>query len=92
VNSPRTLVVDLPVSNSKAIHHALSSLGITSAISSDIDRINRAERIIIPGVGSFGRAVKALNEMEIFHPLKEALNEGIPTLGVLRSTTLMPIF
>ena len=89
MTNPRTLIVDLPVSNSKALYHALSSLGITSVISNDVTQIREAERIILPGVGSFDRAVKALNEMRIFHPLKEAVSSGTPTLGVCLGLQLL---
>jgi len=77
------------VSNSKAIYHALSSLGITSTISNEVSMIRKAERIILPGVGSFDRALKALNDMEIFHPLKDAISTGIPTLGVCLGLQLL---
>lgn len=89
MNNPRTLIINLPVSNSKAISNALDSIGISSIISSDVSEIRQAQRIIPPGVGSFERGVHALKELKIYELLKETVGNGTPTLGVCLGLQLL---
>jgi len=68
----------------------LKKIGVKSIISSDIDEIARAEKIILPGVGHFDRAMERINSTG----LKEVLDakvtrEKVPLLGICLGMQLL---
>ena len=76
-------IVNYGLGNLGSIFNMLKKIGVTSVISSDLDEIARAEKIILPGVGHFGRAMEQLNSGEFRNVLdQKALKEKIPILGI----------
>ncbi len=53
------------------------------------DVIGKAEKIIFPGVGHFGKAVKELKKRKLFDILKEKIKEGVPFLGICLGMQLL---
>jgi len=71
----------------------LKRLGAESLITSKPDDLQRAEKIILPGVGSFDQGIKNLND----YKLKDALDKAIlekrtPILGICLGMQLMGRF
>ena len=48
-----------------------------------------ATKIILPGVGSYDRAVMNLEKMELFNPIKELALNGTPLLGICLGMQLL---
>ena len=57
-------------------------MGLTAEFSCDPNAIAQAERIIFPGVGAAGSAMRSLRERGLDAALKSAINRGIPVLGI----------
>lgn len=76
------VIVDYGMGNLKSVANACRILGKPAKISDCPDIINRAKKIIFPGVGHFGKTVKELKKRKIFNTLKERIKEGIPYLGI----------
>jgi glutamine amidotransferase len=61
---------------------ALRDFPIDCRLSSDIDTILNADRLILPGVGAFGRAVSRLRSLGMEEPILEFIGKGRPFLGI----------
>lgn len=85
-------IVDYGMGNHGSIRNMLGRLGYESAITSDPDRILNAEKLILPGVGHFGRAMGNLESLGLIGPLEEAvLDRQIPVLGICLGMQLLTL-
>lgn len=77
-------VVDYGAGNLRSVLHALKHLGAGDHVRliHAPDDIKGAERIILPGVGAFGAGMQKLHEQALVEPLKDALDRGVPYLGI----------
>jgi imidazole glycerol-phosphate synthase subunit HisH len=84
------LVVDYGVGNLHSVSRALENLGCSVNVSANPDDIRSAERIVLPGVGSFAEAMAKLNERGWVEPIRHAVrNEEIPILGICLGMQLL---
>lgn len=69
--------------NLNSVKKMLNRLKVESVVSSDAQDIADARKIILPGVGHFGRAMSNLKELKLLDALNEAvLGKRKPTLGI----------
>ena len=61
-------IIDYDAGNIKSVEKALQKLGQDVVITREKEQILAADKVILPGVGAFGDAMKNLNEygMELF--------------------------
>lgn len=76
------VIIDYEMGNLKNVYNALNYLNIPSKISQDINEIKNADKLILPGVGSFKAAMKNLNDLKLDELIKEKANDGTPILGI----------
>lgn len=67
-------IVDYGMGNLCSVASAIKYLGVNCQISSDPEVVADAKTIILPGVGSFRNAIKALREHSLDKALSEAVN------------------
>lgn len=75
-------IVDYGAGNLKSIVNRLDMLGVKSEITSSPEKILKAEKIIFPGQGHFEQAMQNLNSKDLITPIREAIEKGIPFLGI----------
>ncbi len=76
-------VVDYGAGNLRSVLHALNHLGVESIrVVQDARDLRGAEKIILPGVGSFGAGMEKLCEKGLVQPIKDAVFAGVPYLGI----------
>jgi len=76
-------VVDYGMGNLRSIRGALEFLGVPHRVSADPAEIAAADRLILPGVGSFGAAMRNIEARGLGEPLEEAvMRRGRPILGI----------
>jgi glutamine amidotransferase len=76
--------------NTYSLQSAFKYLGVETVLSSDSKQILNAERILLPGVGSFRRAMANLKKSGLDMTLKDAvLRRGIPLLGICLGMQLL---
>ncbi len=75
-------ILDYKAGNLTSVRRALDHLGIPNQIIADPDVVCRAEKIIFPGVGAAGSAMRVLQERGLDEALKESIRAGTPTLGI----------
>ena len=66
----------------KRVKNALDYLGVASVITNKTEDINQADRLILPGDGSFGFLMKNLRAKGLISPIKEFIRSGNPFLGI----------
>lgn len=85
------LILDYDMGNIASIRNMLHSIGYEDVlISGDKDDLERADRIILPGVGSFDRGMENLEERGLVGPLINAATiQGKPVLGICLGMQLL---
>jgi glutamine amidotransferase len=78
----KTTLIDSPVANVANIARALRVAGAELEVTRDANAIARAQRLVLPGVGSFIAAMRWLTENKIDTAIHEAVNRGAALLGV----------
>lgn len=76
-------IVDYGMGNVRSLMNAFEYLGESAAVTRDIDELETADRLILPGVGAFGDAMAAIRANALETPLSRlALEVRKPVLGV----------
>ena len=87
------VIVDYNMGNIGSVTNIIKKVGYTSVISSDVDVISQAEKIILPGVGSFDKAMQNLKDLNLIDVLNEkALVQHTPFLGICLGMQLLTKF
>jgi glutamine amidotransferase len=77
------VIVDYGMGNLGSIQNMLKRIGADALISSDISEIEKADKLILPGVGSFDSAMKNLNNLGLTRILnKKVIEDKTPVLGI----------
>lgn len=82
-------VIDYDAGNIKSVEKALIALGEPAVITRDCDTALKADRVILPGVGAFGDAMKKLHAYGLVEVIKEVVSRGTPFLGVCLGLQLL---
>ena len=75
-------IIDYDAGNIKSVEKALQFLGEEVIVTSDRDAILSADKAILPGVGSFGDAMKKIRERNLEEVIHEFVDSGKPFLGI----------
>ena len=76
------VIVDYKAGNLRSVQRACSEVGIKAVISGDPEVVRVAGKVIFPGVGAAGPAMKSLSEEGIDEAIKEVFLKGTPILGI----------
>lgn len=86
----KIIIVDYGAGNLKSIQNMLKKLGFDAVISNNCKEIEMADKIILPGVGSFLTAMNSINELNLKGALDFAvLERKIPIMGICLGMQLM---
>ncbi|MEO1288060.1 MAG: imidazole glycerol phosphate synthase subunit HisH [Chloroflexota bacterium] len=76
-------VIDYGAGNLRSVMHALKYLNAENVqLVQEPSQMEDAEKIILPGVGAFGAGMQQLHQQQLVEPLKQAIKNGIPYLGI----------
>ncbi len=84
-----TGIIDYDAGNLRSVAKALEALGETPIISRDPEQLMEADRVILPGVGSFGDAMEKLNQYGLVSVIKEMADSKKPFLGICLGLQLL---
>ena len=82
-------IVDYGLGNLGSIANMLSVIGEYSVITADLREIDRADRLILPGVGAFDAGMSRLEEGGLADAVKAAAAAGKPVLGICLGMQLL---
>jgi glutamine amidotransferase len=75
-------VIDYGRGNLGSVENALGRLGMRAVVTQDPRVIEDARALVLPGDGAFHDAMSNLQSLGLLEPLKAALDEGRPFLGI----------
>lgn len=82
-------IIDYDAGNLKSVEKALVSLGEECVITREFHEIRNADKVILPGVGSFGQAMEQLKKYELDKVIREVTQAGKPFLGICLGLQLL---
>lgn len=82
-------IVDYGSGNLRSVQKSLDRLGAETVITSDPNRVAAAEAIVLPGVGAFGDAMRALHDRGLVEPIRAHLRADRPFLGICMGLQLL---
>lgn len=87
----KIVVVDYGMGNLKSISSALIYLGVDDVyVSAGYEELENADKVILPGVGSFGKAIREIRDRKIDVYLQElVIEKRKPLLGICLGMQLL---
>jgi glutamine amidotransferase len=82
-------IIDYDAGNLKSVEKAFNHLGEEAVITRDREQILKADKVILPGVGSFGDAMEKLHHFQLVETIKEVVDNNIPLLGICLGLQLL---
>lgn len=82
-------VIDYGMGNLRSVHKALEVVGGDAKITAKPKDLKNAAKLVFPGVGAFGEAVKELKRRDLVQPIKDAIKEGKHFLGLCLGLQLL---
>lgn len=82
-------IIDYDAGNLRSVEKAFSYLGEESVITRDRDVILSSDKVVLPGVGSFGDAMNSLHDYGLVDVIHEAVAENKPFLGICLGLQLL---
>ncbi len=90
MSQKEVLIIDYGMGNIWSVASAFSYVGAKVTVSSDPDEVIGAKKLVLPGVGSFRRAMEVLREKSLDQAIVEAVsNRGANILGICLGMQLM---
>jgi len=75
-------VFDYGAGNLRSVQNTLGAIGAEYELIRDAAGIQRAVKLILPGVGHFGQMMRALDDLQVRDALIERIRSGVPFLGI----------
>lgn len=82
-------IIDYDAGNIKSVEKALHYIGQKCVVTRDFNEIRKSDRVILPGVGSFGDAMAHLKKYELDKVIREVTEMGKPFLGICLGLQLL---
>lgn len=82
-------IIDYGLGNLGSIGNMMKVIGVKSVITSDQTEIEKADKIILPGVGAFDAGMKNLEERNLIDFLCQQAEKGKPILGICLGMQLL---
>ena len=82
-------IIDYDAGNLRSVEKALEAIGQEAVVTRDRNEILSSDKVILPGVGSFGDAMGRLNEYGLVNTIHEVVDSGKPFLGICLGLQLL---
>jgi len=83
-------IVDYGMGNLASVQNMFKRIGAACEITGDLDKISKAQKILLPGVGAFDAAISRIDSIGLRSVLSQkALQEKVPVLGICLGLQLL---
>ena len=86
---PMIAIIDYDAGNIKSVEKAVQFLGYPVEITREKEKILRADKVILPGVGAFGDAMEKLRHYGLEEVIRQTVEKRIPFLGICLGLQLL---
>lgn len=82
-------IIDYGMGNLRSVEKAFAYLGYNAQITSDPKEISQADKVVLPGVGAFGKGMEELRRRGLIEVIKEIVAEQKPFFGICLGLQLL---
>ncbi|MCM1539615.1 MAG: imidazole glycerol phosphate synthase subunit HisH [bacterium] len=82
-------IIDYDAGNIRSVEKALCFLGAEVCVTRDADVIMSAEKVVLPGVGAFGDAMRRLHQYQLVEVIRRVVEKETPFLGICLGMQLL---
>jgi imidazole glycerol phosphate synthase glutamine amidotransferase subunit len=75
-------ILDYGAGNLRSVQNTLDKIGAEYELVRDAKGLQRAAKIVLPGVGHFGQMMRAFDAMRVREALLDRIRAGVPFLGI----------
>ncbi len=82
-------IIDYGMGNLRSVQKAFERIGVDARIVTSAEEIDRAAKVVLPGVGAFADAVDHMRKQGLVEPVLKAVGSGRPFLGICLGLQLL---
>jgi len=82
-------IIDYGMGNLRSVQKGFERLGFTAKVTSDPEEVERASKLVLPGVGAFRDCMNNLRSGGFVEPIKRHIDSGRPFLGICLGLQLL---
>ena len=82
-------IIDYGMGNIGSLRNMFRRIGAETHVASDVSSIERADKILLPGVGAFDAAIRRTTELGLNDPIRRKAEQGTPILGICLGMQLL---
>ena len=81
-NMSKIAIIDYGVGNLRSVEKAFAANGVAAIVTNRVEEIEKAEKLVLPGVGAFASCMRGLHEHGFDQLVIDRVAAGVPLLGV----------
>lgn len=89
MTAPKVTIIDYGVGNLLSVKRGFERCGASVTVASDSRTILTSDKIVLPGVGAFPRAMEALNKLDLVPVIREFAQSNKPLLAICLGMQLL---
>lgn len=82
-------IIDYDAGNIRSVENAFNYIGQETVVTRDKDIILNADKVVLPGVGSFGDAMDKLKKYNLIGTIEDVCSKGTPFIGICLGLQLL---
>ena len=82
-------IIDYGMGNLRSVHKAFAAVGHDAVVTREPDILNKASRLVLPGVGAFADCMTNLAQYGLVEPIRKGIACGKPFLGICLGLQLL---
>jgi glutamine amidotransferase len=82
-------IVDYGMGNLRSVEKAFVDRGARPKVTSLVKDVEKADKIVLPGVGAFTHAMREIKKLKLVEPIREKIASGTPYLGLCLGLQLL---
>jgi glutamine amidotransferase len=82
-------IIDYGMGNLRSVQKGFEQVGVPAFVTRDAGSIERADGVVLPGVGAFGACMENLRRFELMDVVRHVIDRGTPFLGICLGLQLL---
>jgi imidazole glycerol-phosphate synthase subunit HisH len=82
-------IIDYGMGNLRSVQKGFEKVGHKAVVTRDRDEVQKASKVVLPGVGAMEDAIAELNRLGLTNSILQAIDSGKPFLGICLGLQLL---